>query len=103
MYVAIHYGSDMETGRKVNELGPHLLQYHNNAFFSKTGILYVSSRQPKSADPYINTRLNMDHELQKGTKRDYIFFQSSRALQASEPNLLRNQCERERIQIFINQ
>ena len=101
MYVAIHYGGfDMKTGRKLNELGPHLLQYQNNAFQSKPGNLYVYSPQPKPADPYINTWLNMDYELQQGTKLDYLFFESSRALQASELNLLKNQCEQERIQIF---
>ena len=101
MYVAIHYGGfDMKTGRKLNELGPHLLQYQNNAFSSKPGNLYVYSPQPKPADPYIKTWLKMDYELQQGTKLDYIFFESSRALQAPELNLLKNQCEQERIQLF---
>ena len=101
MYVAIHYGeSDMKTGRKFNELGPHLLQYHKDAFFSKPGNLYVYIPQSKPAKPYINTWLNIDKELQQGTKLDYLFFESSRALQASELNLLKNQCDQERIQIF---
>ena len=44
MYVAIHSGGfDMKTGQKINELGPHLLQYQNNTFFSKPGNLYVFS------------------------------------------------------------
>ena len=90
----------MKTGRKLNQLGPHLLQYQNNAFFSKPGNLYVYSPQPKPADPYINTWLNMDYELQQGTKLDYLFFESSRALQASELNLLKIQCEQERIKKF---
>ena len=42
----------------------------------------------------------MDYEFDKGTKLDYLFFESSRALQVSELNLLKNQCEQERIQIF---
>ena len=101
MYVAIHYGGfDMKTGRRINKLGPHLLQYQNNAFFSKPGNLFVYSPQPKPADPYINKWLNMDYELQQGTKLDYLFFESSRALQASELNLLKKQCEQERYQIF---
>ena len=83
----------METGRKINELGPHLLQYQKNAFSSKQGNFYVFSPQPKPADPYFNTWLNMDYELQRGTKLDYLFFDSSRALQASELNLLKNQSE----------
>ena len=84
---------------KINELGPHCLQYQNNAFFSKPGNLYVYSPQPNPADPYINTWLNIDYELQQGTKFDYLIFESSRALQASEVNLLKNQCDQERIQI----
>ena len=69
MYVASLYGGfDMKTGRKINELGPQLLHYLNNAFFSKPGNLYVYSAQLKPADPYINTWSNMDYELQQGTK-----------------------------------
>ena len=61
MYVATDYGGfDMKIGRKINELGPHLLQYQDNAFFSKPGNLQVYSRQPKPADPYIKTWLNMN-------------------------------------------
>ena len=101
MYVPIHYGGfDMKTGRELNELGPHLLQYQNNAFFVKPGNLYVYSPQPKPGDPYINAWLNMDYELQQGTKPDFLFFDSSRALQASEITSLKNQCEHERIRIF---
>ena len=56
MYIAVHYGGfDMKTGRKIKEVGPHLLQSQNKAFFSKTGNLYVYGLQPKPADPYINT------------------------------------------------
>ena len=42
----------------------------------------------------------MDYEIQQGTKLDYLFFESFRALQASELNLLKNQYEQEKIQIF---
>ena len=67
MYVVIDYGGfDMKTGRKLNELGPHLLQYQNNAFHSRPGNLYVYSPEPKPTDPYINTWLKMDYELQQG-------------------------------------
>ena len=101
MYVATHYGGfEIKTGRKLNELGPHLLQYQNNAFLSKPGNLSVYNPQHKPADPYVNTWLNMEYELQQGTKLDYLFFESSRALQASEMNLLKNQCKQGRIQIF---
>ena len=101
MYVAIHYGGfDMKTRRKINKLGLHFLQYQNIAFFSKRGNLYVYSPQHKPADPYINTWLNTNYESQQGKKLDYLFFERSRAVHTSELNLLKNQCEQERIQIF---
>ena len=43
--------------------------------------------------------LNMDCEMHLGTKLDYLFCQSSRLLQVSEMQLLKNQCEQERTQI----
>ena len=52
------------------------------------------------SDPYSGTWLNMDYELQQGTKLDYRFFESSRELKASELHLLKNQCEQERLHIF---
>ena len=60
----------MKTERKLNELGPHLVQYQNNALFSKPGNLYVYSPQLKPVDPYIKTWSFMDYELQHGTKLD---------------------------------
>ena len=44
--------------------------------------------------------LNMDCEILMGTKLYYLFFQSSRLLQASEIQLLKNQCEKKRTQIL---
>ena len=38
--------------------------------------------------------------MHTGTKLDYLFFQSSRLLQVSEIQLLKNQCEQERTQIL---
>ena len=35
--------------------------------------------------------LNMDYEKHMGTKLDYLFFQRSRLLKASEKQLLKNQ------------
>ena len=42
----------------------------------------------------------MDFEMHMGTELDYLFFQSSRLLQAYEIQLLKNQCEQERTQIL---
>ena len=44
--------------------------------------------------------LNMDYEMHMGTNLDYLFFQSSRLLQASEVQLSKKQCETERTQIL---
>ena len=44
--------------------------------------------------------LNVDYEMHMGTKMDYLFFQSSQLLQASEIQLLKNQCVQERTQIL---
>ena len=63
MYVAIHQGGfDMKTEWKFNELGPHLLQYQNNAFLPKPEDLYVYGPQLKPANSFINTWLSMDYE-----------------------------------------
>ena len=42
----------------------------------------------------------MYYEVHMGTKLAYLIFQSSRLLQASEIQLLKNQCEQERTQIL---
>ena len=42
----------------------------------------------------------MDYEMHIGTKFDYLFFQSSLLLHASEIQLSKNPCEQERTQIF---
>ena len=49
-----------------------------------------------------NSYLNMDYEMHLGMKIDYLFFQNSRLLQATEIQLLQNQCEQERTQILTN-
>ena len=42
----------------------------------------------------------MVYEMHMETKMDYLFFQSSRLLQASDTQLLKNQCEQQRTQIL---
>ena len=44
--------------------------------------------------------LNLDYELHQGTKLDYLFFESSKMLECSEIQLLKNLCEQERTQIL---
>ena len=57
---------------------------------------------PWPSHDHINTCLNVDYGLQQATKLGYLFFESSRSLQASKLNLLKNQSQQERTQIFIN-
>ena len=54
----------------------------------------------QTADP--DNYLNIDYEMHLGTKIDYLFFQSSRLLQATEIQLLQNQCEQGRTQFLTN-
>ena len=54
----------------------------------------------QAEDP--NSYLNMHYEMHLGTKIDYLFFQSPRLLQATEIQILQNQCEQERTQILTN-
>ena len=56
---------------------------------------------------YLNTEvptkyLNMHCEMQLGMKTDYRIFQISRLLQATEIQLLQNQCQQEPTQILTN-
>ena len=50
-----------------------------------------ASHKTSDEDKY----LNMEYEMHMGTRLNYLFFQSSRLLQASERQLLKNQCEQE--------
>ena len=54
----------------------------------------------KTSDP--DNYLKIVYEMHLGTKIDYLFFQSSRLLQATEIQLLQNQCEEERTQVLTN-
>ena len=105
LYVAIISGGfDLRSGRNLHKErngATQLLQYisptENNGFAQ----LYAydamhTSHKTSDEDMY----LNMDYEMHMGTKLDYLFFQSSRLLQVSEIQLLKNQCEEERTQIL---
>ena len=94
----------MRSGRNLGKErngATQLLQYipptENNGFAQ----LYAYDPKHKShktsdEDMY----LNMDYEMHMGTKLDYLFFQNSQLLQASEIQLLKKQSEQERTQIL---
>ena len=110
LYMArLSEGFDMNTGRNLGREkngATKILQYLGPQAKNDFGQLYAHNPQlegtqlQKADDP--NSYLNMDYEMHLGTKIDYLFFQSSRLLQATEIQLLQNQCEQERTQILTN-
>ena len=84
-------GFDMDSGRNLGrekngntKILPYLGLWAKNDF----GQLYahnpqLEGTQLQQADDPIS-HLNMDYEMHLGTKIDYLFFQSSRLLQATE-------------------
>ena len=102
-------GFDMDTrrilGRDKNG-ATKILQYLGSKEKGDFGQLYAhnpkleGTQKVQTADP--DNYLNIDYEKHLGTKIDYLFFQSSRLLQATEIQLLRKQCEHERTQILTN-
>ena len=98
---------DMDTGRNFGREkngATKLLQYLGPNAKNNFGRLYAHNPQlegtqlQQAEDP--NSYLNMDYEMHLGTMIDYLFFQSTRLLQATEIQLLQNQCEQERIHIL---
>ena len=107
LYVAIISGGfDLRSARNLGEErngATQLLQYipptENNGFAQLHAYdPKYTSHKTSDEDRY----LDMDYEMHIGTKLDYLFFQSSRLLQASEIELLRNQGWQERTQILTN-
>ena len=94
-----HLGSDQNGAAKI-------LQYLGPKEKGDFGQLYAhnpkleGTQKLQTADP--DNYLNIDYEMRLGTKINYLFFQSSRLLQATEIQLLQNQCEQERTQNLIN-
>ena len=100
-------GFDMDTGRNLScekNGATKILQYLGPNAKNDFGQLYAHNHQlegtqlHQAEDP--NSYLNMDYEMHLGTKIDYLFFQRSRLIQATEIQLLQNQCEQERTQIL---
>ena len=110
LYMArISEGFDMDSGRNLGceKNGvTKILQYLGPKQKSDFGQLYaynptlVGTTYSNTDDP--NNYLSMDYEMHFGIKTDYLFFQSTRLLQATEIQLLQNQCEQERTQILTN-
>ena len=100
---------DMDTGKNLGREkngATKVLQYLGPRKKNDFGQLYAHNPQLEGTqfkqEEYPDSYLNMDYEMHLGTKIDYLFFQSSRLLQATEIQLLQSQCEQERTQILPN-
>ena len=102
-------GFDMDTGKNLGcdqNGATKILQYLGPKEKSDFGQLCAhnpkleGTQKVQTADP--DNSLNIDYEMHLGTKIDNLFFQSSRLLQATEIQLLQNQCEQEPTQILTN-
>ena len=102
--VIISGGFDLRSGRNLGKErngATQLLQYippTENKGFAQLYAYDPEHTSHKTSDE--DMCLKMDYEMHMGTKFDYLFFQSSRLLQASEIQLLKKQCEQERTQIL---
>ena len=102
-------GFDMDTRRNLGRDqngATKILQYLGPKEKGDFGHLYAHNPQlevtQKVQTADLDNYQNIDYEMHLGTKIDYLFFHSSRLLQATEIQLLQNQCEQERAQILIN-
>ena len=105
LYVAIiSWGFNLRSGRilgKERNGATQLLQYIPPTEDNKFVQLYahdLKHTSHKTSDE--GMYLNMEYEMHMGTILNYLFFQSSRLLQASEIQHLKNQCEQEWTQIL---
>ena len=102
-------GFDMDTGKNLGRDqngATKILQYLGPKEKGDFGQLYAhdpmleGTQKSQTADP--DNYLNIDYEMHLGTKIDYLFFQTSRLLKATEIQLFQNQCEQERTQILTS-
>ena len=102
-------GFDMDSGRNLgrDQNGTtKILQYLGPKEKGDFGQLYAhnpkleGTEKVQTTDP--DNYLNIDYEMHLGKKIDNSFFQSSTLLQATEIQLLQNQCEQERTQNLTN-
>ena len=105
LYIGIiNGGFDLSSGKNLGKErngAPQLLQYIAPTENNRFARLYAydpkhTSHKTSDEDMY----LNIDYEMHMGTKLDCLFFQSSRLLQTSQIQLLKNQCEQKRTQIL---
>ena len=97
LYVVIDFGGfDLASGKGMGfSGGTQHLQYYQPSV-SSDGKLFVHKPESPHTDtpnPETPHYLNLDYELHQGRKLDYLFLESSRMLEGSEVQLLKNLCE----------
>ena len=104
LYVVIDFGGfDLASGKRMGfSGGTQHLQYYQPSVSSDGKLFVHKPESPHTNNPNPDTPhyLNLDYELHQGTKLDYLFFESSKMLEGSEIQLLKNLCEQERTQIL---
>ena len=98
-------GFDLASGKRMGfSGGTQHLQYYQPSVSSDRKLFVHKPESPYTVNPNPETPhyLNLDYELHQGIKLDYLFFESSRMLEGSEIQLLKNLCEQERTQIIFN-
>ena len=106
LYVVIDFGGfDMASGKRMGfSRGTQHLQFYQTSVSSDGRLFVHKPESPHTDNPNPETAhyLNLDYELHQGTKLDHLFFESSKMLEGSEIQLLKNLCEQERSQILTN-
>ena len=104
LYAVIDFGGfDLASGERMGFSGgtQHLKYYQPSVLFDDR--LFVHKPESPYTDnlnPEILHYLNLDYELHQGTKLGYLFFESSKMLEGSEIQLLKNLFKQERTQIL---
>ena len=106
LYVVIDFGEfDLASGKRMGfSGGTQHLQYYQTSVSSDSNLFVHKPKSPHTVNPNPDTPhyLNLDYELHQGTKLDYLFFESSKILEGSEIQPLKNLCEQERTQILTS-
>ena len=105
LYVAIISGGfDLRSGTNLGKERNGATQFSQYiAPTENNGFAQLCAYDPKHTSHKTSDEdmhLNLDYEMHMGTKLDYLLFQSSQSLQASEIQVLKNDCEQERTQTF---
>ena len=103
LYVVIDFGGfDLASGKRTGfSGGTQHLQYYQPSVSSNGRLFVHKPESPHTENPNPETTHypNLDYELHQGTKVDYLLFESSKILEGSEIQILKNLCEQERTQI----